>query len=82
MPTTELVYYCDEHGTAPVLEWLQDLAAKNQKAADKCVIRIGTLAQFGHELRRPVADYLRDGIYELRSRQGKVQYRILYFYHG
>jgi phage-related protein len=36
----------------------------------------------GHELRRPEADFLRDGIYELRvSRQG-VQYRILYFFHG
>jgi phage-related protein len=40
------------------------------------------LRQFGHELRRPTADFLRDGIYELRTRQGHVQYRILYFFHG
>ena len=40
------------------------------------------MAQFGHELRRPAADYLRDGIYELRAKQGHVQYRILYFFHG
>ncbi len=34
----------------------------------------------GHELRRPEADTLRDGIHELRvSRQG-VQYRVLYFF--
>jgi phage-related protein len=39
------------------------------------------LAQFGHELRRPATDYLRDGIYELRAKQGHVQYRILYFFH-
>jgi putative component of toxin-antitoxin plasmid stabilization module len=25
---------------------------------------------------------LRDGIYELRAKQGHVQYRILYFFHG
>lgn len=25
---------------------------------------------------------LRDGIYELRARQGRVQYRILYFFQG
>lgn len=31
------------------------------------------------ELRRPEADLLRDGIYELR---GRVNYRILYFFHG
>jgi phage-related protein len=36
----------------------------------------------GHELRRPEADLLRDGIYELRTRRGRVQYRILYFFHG
>ena len=33
-------------------------------------------------LRRPAADYLRDGIYELRAKQGHVQYRLLYFFHG
>ena len=37
---------------------------------------------FGHELRRPLADFLRDGIYELRVRKGRVNYRILYFFHG
>jgi putative component of toxin-antitoxin plasmid stabilization module len=36
----------------------------------------------GHELRRPEADYLRDGIYELRIKRGHVNYRILYFFHG
>ena len=36
----------------------------------------------GHELRRPEADYLRDGVYELRARLGRVNYRILYFFHG
>ena len=36
----------------------------------------------GHELRRPEADLLRDGIYELRARLGTVNYRVLYFFHG
>jgi hypothetical protein len=36
----------------------------------------------GHELRRPEADLLRDGIYELRARLGTVNYRLLYFFHG
>jgi len=46
------------------------------------VAAIGRLAQFGHELRRPLADFLRDGIHELRMRKGRVNYRILYFFHG
>ena len=53
----------------------------NEKAWAHCRARIELLAQFGHELRRPAADYLRDGIYELRAKQGHVQYRILYFFH-
>jgi len=34
----------------------------------------------GHELRRPEADYLRDGIYELRASLQGVHYRMLYFF--
>ena len=40
------------------------------------------LKQQGHELRRPIADFLRDGIYELRPSFQGVHYRILYFFSG
>ena len=43
---------------------------------------IETLAEFGHALRRPTADFLRDGIYELRIKRGRVNHRILYFFEG
>jgi DNA-binding XRE family transcriptional regulator len=46
----------------------------------KCAVRIRRLADLGHELRRPEADLLRDGICELRARLGTVNYRILYFF--
>jgi hypothetical protein len=48
----------------------------------KCAAAVQRLAEFGHDLRRPTADYLRDGIHELRSKRGRVNYRILYFFHG
>jgi phage-related protein len=63
----------------PVLEWFGALPAKAQA---KCLERIQYLAAVGHEARRPHADYLRDGIYELRAKWGTVNYRILYFFHG
>jgi phage-related protein len=44
--------------------------------------RVNRLAEAGYELRRPEADILQDGIYELRAKQGHVQYRLLYFFHG
>ena len=82
MPETQVRFYCNEDGTAPVVEWLTKLSRENRQAAEKCFVRIETLRQMGYELRRPIADLLRDGVYELRTRHGTVQYRILYFYHG
>lgn len=79
MPRTRVVIFKEDDGTAPLLGWLDRLEAK---ARDKCVVRIERLAELGHELRRPEADFLRDGIYELRTHRGHVQYRILYFFHG
>ena len=46
------------------------------------MVRIERLQEMGHELRRPEADFLRDGIYELRVKHLNVNYRILYFFHG
>jgi phage-related protein len=52
-----------------------------EKARAKCIVRIERLAALGHELRRPEADFLREGIHELRVRHGNSQHRILYFFH-
>ncbi|MEI6075997.1 MAG: type II toxin-antitoxin system RelE/ParE family toxin [Verrucomicrobiota bacterium] len=82
MPETRVVFYQEADGQAPVVDWLAELLENNERAWANCRARIELLAQFGHELRRPAADYLRDGIYELRAKQGHVQYRLLYFFHG
>jgi len=82
LPQTELVFYQEAPGQVPVLEWLKDLRRGDSKAYSKCVAIIERLAAYGHELRRPAADFLRDGIYELRAKQGRVNYRILYFFDG
>jgi phage-related protein len=65
-----------------VLDWLKELRRTDQRAYESCVAAIGRLSELGHELRRPLADILRNGIYELRIRKGRVNYRILYFFHG
>ncbi len=56
--------------------------ARPQRAQAKCLALIRLLATIGHELRRPRTDALRDGIRELRTEVGNVNYRILYFSHG
>lgn len=78
-PKTHLVYYQEEDGSVPVLDWLRALPSK---ASAKCVVRIEPLAELGYELRRPEADFLRDKIYELRIGFQGINYRILYFFHG
>src|SRR5882724_2303809 len=82
MPSIHVVFYQEKEGDAPVVEWLKELNATNPKAYDKCRAAVVRLAVLGHELRRPEADYLRDGIHELRVRLGSVNYRLLYFFHG
>ena len=79
MPQTEVVLFKEADGTVPVRDWLLELKRRNRRAFAKCVVRIRRLAELGHELRRPEADLLRDGIYELRAREGRVNYRLLYF---
>ena len=78
MGAITVVYFRDEEG-CPAREWLARLP---QRAHAKGIVRIERLAELSHELRRPEADYLRDGIYELRWKLGRVNYRMLYFFHG
>lgn len=82
MPQTTIVFYKEEAGEVPVLDWLRALHRRDRRADAAGIARIQRLAALGHALRRPGADDLRDGIYELRARRGRVQYRILSFFHG
>ena len=78
MPAAEVLFYQEQDGTIPVLEWLKELQRKNRPAFEKCLFLLNLLEEFGHELRRPRADLLRDGVYELRTEVRNVQYRLLY----
>lgn len=62
------------------MSWLDQLRSKRVKA--KCLGLLKLLALMGYELKRPRSDTLRDGIRELRTEVGKVNYRLLYFFHG
>lgn len=82
MPQATVYFYREHPNDVPVLDWLRKLQWRDRRAFAKCVARIQRLAELGHELRRPEADYLRDGLYELRVRRGRIHYRLLYFFHG
>lgn len=53
-----------------------------QKAQAKVLAHIELLEEKGPSLRRPYADFVEEGIYELRVRFSKNRYRIFYFFWG
>lgn len=82
MPRTDVYFYQDDDRSVPVLDWLLELQQRNKRAAKKCFALVKLLRDFGSDLRRPRADLLRDGVYELRTEVGNVHYRILYGFVG
>lgn len=79
MPETRIAIFKDDEGFVPLLKWLD---RQPRKVKAKCIEKIELLAAFGYELRRPDCDYLTEGIYELRAKCNRVNYRILYGFHG
>jgi len=70
VPRTEVIFYRDERGQAPVVEWLRELRRKDKKAYARCNARIQVLSQLGHELRRPMADSFGTGFTSYASVTG------------
>ncbi|WP_243406896.1 type II toxin-antitoxin system RelE/ParE family toxin [Cuspidothrix issatschenkoi] len=72
MPETQIIFFQDDRGEVTVLNWLKKLLKQDRKGYANCIARIEQLAEYGFELKRPAADFLRDGIYELRAKHIKV----------
>src|SRR3990167_10284983 len=67
-------YFVDKYGAKPVKEFIDSLTQKEQA---KVYAYITELKKQGNNLHRPMADYLEDGIYELRPKDN----RIFYFFY-
>ena len=67
-------YFIGKDGSKPVKEFIDSLTKKEQA---KVSAYIRELKKQGNNLRRPMADYLEDGIYELRPKDN----RIFYFFY-
>ncbi len=81
MPATTVLFF-KEGDSIPFLEWMTNLLVADRIAWAKFRVLVEHLEQNGNELRRPQADFLRDGIYELRVKRGNINYRALYFFSG
>ena len=73
MPLPEVIYYLEDDGTVPIVEWLASVPRRHTWRGSN---RRGMICEGRSR------DYLRDGIHELRPSLGGVHYRILYFFQG
>ena len=67
----DVYYYTDHRGRSPVEEFLNALSPSG---AAKCMAYIQELKNQGYNLRRPLADYIGEGIYELRPKDNRIFY--------
>lgn len=75
---TDVNFYTFADGSNPIQPFIESLDVKMQA---KTLRTIGLLEEFGPNLRMPFSRFLRDGIFELRIRQGSNIERILYFFY-
>jgi phage-related protein len=74
----EVEFYTLPSGACPTKEFLDSLDKKDELPF--AIRKLNLLRELGNQLRRPHADYLEGGIYELRIPVKHMQYRLLYFY--
>ena len=73
----QVVFYKNEKGEEPARGFLDSLDVKMRA---KMTRTIKLLEVNGNKLREPYTKSLRDGIFELRAKEGSDITRVLYFY--
>lgn len=70
-------FYETLDGKLPVMEFLEDLP---NKLNAKVVRDIELLEEYGSQLREPHSKHIKNGIFELRTKQGSDISRVFYFF--
>ena len=77
MENLTIDFYKKENNDCPIQEFLDSLDFKMQA---KMYRTIALLKEQGTDLRLPYSEFLKDGIFELRAKQGSDITRVLYFF--
>lgn len=77
MQNYDIEFYSKENGEEPAREFILELEPKMQAK----ILKILDLLQVnGPYMRLPYSEYLDDGIFEIRAKQGTNISRVLYFF--
>src|SRR5262249_12515441 len=74
-----LEFYRDESGHEPALEYIRSQTKDHRTKIGRA---LRSLQELGYMARRPLVEYLGDGIYELRAPLVHHQHRLFYFFRG
>ncbi|MCD8014775.1 MAG: type II toxin-antitoxin system RelE/ParE family toxin [Lachnospiraceae bacterium] len=72
-------FYTKENGEAPAEDYIRSLDSKMKAKVFRI---IDLLEKNGTALRKPYSEHLRNGIYEIRAKQGTDITRVLYFFRS
>ena len=88
MAPVEIKYFQTTRGSAPALDFIKEYDDKTQedqeqdgKGQSKIRAVIEQLSKQGHDCKDPYCRHLKEKIYELRARSGKLRLRLLFFFH-
>ena len=73
-----LEFYRTTRGDEPALDYIRAQVKAHKAKIGRALLY---LTDLGHLARRPMADYLGNGLYELRIPVDGHQHRLLYFFH-
>ena len=71
-----VIYFTDKYGKKPVKQWLETL---EESASSKLFKNLLLLEQLGLGIREPYVKPLGDKLYEVRAKDYKGIYRVIYF---
>ena len=70
----ECAFFCTDQGNEPVREWLRSLPVEAKKEIGSDIERV----QWQWPVSKPLVDGLGGGLYEVRTKVERIQYRVLF----
>lgn len=79
MPEIELIFFQEYAGA---ITFLDEFKKQPQKLQESILAKLKRVREEGYRVRMPTVEHLEDGLYELRVKSERNNYRILFFFYN